>query len=45
MWIKLGTTQYRQYEFLGWSDAMGRNFLFYFTGDRVGSRVTIFGLI
>lgn len=28
MWIKIGTTQCRQYDFLGWSDVIGRSFFY-----------------
>ena len=31
MWIKIGTTQYRQYDFVGRPDVIGRIF-FYFRG-------------
>ena len=33
--IKIGTTQYQQYDFLGWSNEIGRNF-FYFRGIEWG---------
>ena len=43
MWIKIGTTQYRQYDFVGRPDVIGRIFFFILGGlDGVG--VTLFGL-
>ena len=33
LWINIGTTQCLQYDFLGWSHVIGRNFMIAFEGE------------